>query len=84
MVNQRMPEKPTGYSGCVIFTQRQYRKLGKYLQFLAVFIINRHGHLNVFGCRLTPLVKIPLNQSYVDVISDVAFGKQRWKNTSFQ
>lgn len=68
------------------FTSWMPRTLGKtakrqvnipqsYLQLLAVLVVNRHGHLNVFGRRLIPFVKIPLNQSHVDVIAHIPFRK---------
>lgn len=47
-----------------------------YLQFLAILVINRHGHLNILGCGLVPLVKITLNQSHIDVISHITFRKK--------
>lgn len=48
-----------------------------YLQFFAVLIINRHGDLHVFGRGLAPLVKVPENQSQVDVVPHVTFRKQK-------
>lgn len=50
-----------------------------YLQFLSVLIVNRHDHLHVLVRGLVSFVKIPLNQSHVDVVAYVTFWGRRGK-----
>lgn len=45
-----------------------------HLQFLAVLIVHRHGHLYVLGCGFAAFVEISLDQSHVDVIPHVTCG----------
>lgn len=52
-----------------------------HLQFLAVLVVHRHGHLHVLGRRLVAFIEISLDQSHVDVIPHVTCrGRPRGKN----
>lgn len=46
-----------------------------YLQFLAVFVVDGHDHLDILGLGFVPLVEIPKSQSHVDVVPNITFRK---------
>lgn len=45
----------------------------KYLQSFPVFIIHRHGHLNVLRSGFAAFIEISLNQRHVDIISNITW-----------
>lgn len=54
-----------------------------HLQFLAVLVINRHGHLHVLGCGLAAFIKISLDQSHIDVVPHITCGGGRKEKTLY-
>lgn len=66
-----IPKGRWGVRADKLSAQALSHDLVPYLQFLAVLIVNGHGHLHVLGRCLTAFIEIPMDQSHIDVVPHI-------------
>lgn len=80
-----IPKGRWGVRADKLSAQALSHDLVPYLQFLAVLIVNGHGHLHVLGRCLTAFIEIPMDQSHIDVVPHITcVGDRKAKKKKFK